>query len=59
MFKILEHLPYVLKPPLNAHSEVSRRVRGIKFCLRLSLFPCFANTRSKSSGQTVHVRRLV
>ena len=40
------------KPPLNAHSDVSSRARGLNFGLSLHLHPYFVYASSEDSGET-------
>ena len=40
-------------PPLNIHTAVSRKARGLNFGMSLHLHPFFVNVSSQGSGKPV------
>ena len=56
--EILVLIAYAQALLLNACADVSSSARGLKFGLRLHVYPYFVYTNSEGSGESAHLRRL-
>ena len=49
-------IAYEQKPPLNTHTDVSSRARGLNFSLSLGLHPYFVYASNEGSGESAHAQ---